>query len=204
MQAKAADARFQNARGRTRNGVFKLLDRADELAAELEKRDLKFITRYDDEYPEKLLDIYDAPTGLFAKGNLDALRAKSIAVVGTRRPTRYGAKVADEFSREFAKAGLTVISGFARGVDSIAHLACVNQSRPTVAVFAAGLDVVYPAEHRSLFESVLANDGLVVTEYPLGTKPLQYHFPERNRIVSGLADAVFLPQAAKRAARSSR
>lgn len=183
---------------------FKLLDRADELAAELEKRDLKFITRYDDEYPEKLLDIYDAPTGLFAKGNLDALRAKSIAVVGTRRPTRYGAKVADEFSREFAKAGLTVISGFARGVDSIAHIACVNQSKPTVAVFASGLDVVYPAEHRSLLESVLANDGLVVTEYPLGTKPLQYHFPERNRIVSGLADAVFLPQAAKRAARSSR
>lgn len=177
---------------------FKLLDRADELAAELEKRDLKFITRYDDEYPEKLLDIYDAPTGLFAKGNIDALRAKSIAVVGTRRPTRYGAKVADEFSREFAKAGLTVISGFARGVDSIAHLACVNQSKPTVAVFASGLDVVYPAEHRSLLESVLANDGLVVTEYPLGTKPLQYHFPERNRIVSGLADAVFLPQAAKK------
>lgn len=73
-----------------------------------------------------------------------------------------------------------------------------NQSKPTVAVFASGLDVVYPAEHRSLFESVLANDGLVVTEYPLGTKPLQYHFPERNRIVSGLADAVFLPQAAKK------
>ena len=94
---------------------FKLLDRADELAAELEKRDLKFITRYDDEYPEKLLDIYDAPTGLFAKGNLDALRAKSIAVVGTRRPTRYGAKVADEFSREFAKAGLTVHIGICKG-----------------------------------------------------------------------------------------
>lgn len=177
---------------------FKNVNKADALWLELEKRDIRFITRSDDEYPEKLADIYDAPTALFVKGNLACLGAKCVAVVGTRRPTRYGAKVADEFSREFAKAGLTVVSGFARGVDSIAHLACVNQSKPTVAVFASGLDVIYPAEHRSLMDGVLQSGGLIVSEYPLGTKPLQYHFPERNRIVSGLADGVFLPQAAKK------
>ena len=177
---------------------FKNVENADSLANELEKRDIRFLSFLDDAYPQKLFDIYDKPTALFVKGNLGALERKCVSVVGTRRPTRYGAKVADEFSREFSKAGVTIISGLARGIDGIAHLACVNQGNPTVAVFASGLDVIYPAEHRSLAESILANDGLLLSEYPLGTKPLQYHFPERNRIVSGLADAVFLPQAAKK------
>lgn len=177
---------------------FKKLARIDDIIADLRKREVHYITCYDDEYPDTLADIYDRPLVLFAKGNVSALKKRCISVVGTRRPTRYGAKVAEEFSREFAKAGLCIVSGFARGIDSIAHKACVDNGSATIAVFAGGIDVVYPAEHRGLMDSVLANGGVIVSEYPLGTKPLQYHFPERNRIVSGLSEAVFLPQAAKK------
>lgn len=164
----------------------------------LEKNEIHWITYLDEEYPQRLLELCDKPVLLFAKGNVDALSMRSIAVVGTRRPTRYGSRVAEDFSREFSRAGLCIVSGLARGVDGIAHKACINNASATIAVFASGLDVIYPAEHRGLVDNILANDGLIVSEYPPGTKPLQYHFPERNRIVSGICEAVFLPQAAKK------
>lgn len=164
----------------------------------LEKNEIHWITYLDEEYPQRLLELCDKPVLLFAKGNVDALSMRSIAVVGTRRPTRYGSRVAEDFSREFARAGLCIVSGLARGVDGIAHKACIDNASATIAVFASGLDVIYPAEHRGLVDNILANDGLIVSEYPPGTKPLQYHFPERNRIVSGICEAVFLPQAAKK------
>lgn len=173
-------------------------DRIDRTINELQKREIHWISCLDAEYPQTLMELYDKPTMLFVKGNVDALSMRAISVVGTRRPTRYGSRVAEEFSREFARAGLCVISGLARGVDGIAHKACVDNGSPTIAVFAGGLDVIYPAEHRGLVDGILANGGALVSEYPLGTKPLQYHFPERNRIVSGLGEAVFLPQAAKK------
>lgn len=164
----------------------------------LEKNEIHWITYLDEEYPQRLLELCDKPVLLFTKGNVDALSMRSIAVVGTRRPTRYGSRVAEDFSREFARAGLCIVSGLARGVDGIAHKACIDNASATIAVFASGLDVIYPAEHRGLVDNILANDGLIVSEYPPGTKPLQYHFPERNRIVSGICEAVFLPQAAKK------
>ena len=169
----------------------------DEIEKDLKSHEVDYVTFLDDDYPERLFDIYERPQVLFFKGNKRILNADSIAVVGTRKPTRYGAKIADEFAREFARAGLVVVSGFARGIDATAHKACVMNGLPTIAVFACGLDVVYPAEHRGLYDGILANDGLLVSEYPLGAKPLQYHFPDRNRIISGLARAVFLPEAAK-------
>lgn len=180
------------------NEFYDKLGKIDGILEDLQKREIHWITYLDEDYPEELCDVYDKPIALFLKGNTDALKMRKIAVVGTRRPTRYGAKVAEEFSREFARAGLCIVSGFARGVDGISHKACVDNGSATIAVFACGLDVVYPAEHRGLMDGILANGGLLVSEYPLGTKPLQYHFPDRNRIVSGLSEAVFLPQAAKK------
>ena len=162
---------------------------------EMERKEVGWITFYDEEYPENLRETYDFPLVLFAKGNTSLLNSDIIAVVGTRTPTRYGQKVADSFTRDFARAGMTIVSGFARGVDSIAHKACVETDSPTIAVFACGLDTCYPAEHKGLYESILNAGGLLVAEYPLGTKPLQYHFPERNRIISGLSRGVFLPEA---------
>ena len=176
---------------------FKNLARIDDILKELSSHDVDFVTFLDDDYPERLFETYDKPLVLFLKGNKSLLARDTIAVVGTRKPTKYGAKIADEFAREFGVAGLTVVSGFARGIDATAHKACVTNGLKTIAVFACGLDVVYPAEHKGLYDGILANDGLLVSEYPLGAKPLQYHFPDRNRIISGLARAVFLPEAAK-------
>ena len=115
---------------------YKKLQSVDDIVEDLKKRDVHYITCYDDEYPEQLAEVYDRPLLLFVKGNVSALKKRCISVVGTRRPTRYGAKVAEEFSREFAKAGLCIVSGFARGIDSIAHKACVENGCETVLSFA--------------------------------------------------------------------
>lgn len=175
---------------------FELIESIDSVFDKMERQDVTFVTYLDDDYPDKLRGIDDMPIGLFAKGDLKALDGVCVGVVGTRHPTRYGSKVAEEFAKEFALAGVTVVSGFARGIDSLAHRACIEQGAPTVAVWGSGLDVCYPAEHRGLADSIIANGGLLVSEYPLGSKPLQYHFPERNRIISGLSDGVLLAEAA--------
>lgn len=178
---------------------FENLDKADGFVEDMKSKSVHWITYLDDEsYPEPLANIADPPIVLFVKGNAEILKSDCIGVVGSRRATRYGEKVAEDFTRDFARVGLTVVSGFARGIDGIAHKACVASGAPTVAVFACGLDVIYPAEHKGLMDGILKNGGAIVSEYPLGTRPLQYHFPERNRIISGLSKGVFLAQAAKK------
>lgn len=177
---------------------FKNYDNIDSIFDKLVKNDVHWVTYLDDEYPDELSGLDDKPYVLFVKGNYSALKNVCIGIVGSRRATRYGVKVAEEFAREFARAGVTVVSGFARGIDATAHKACVAMGKPTVAVFACGLDICYPAEHRGLIDGVLLNGGAIVSEYMLGVKPLQYHFPERNRIISGLSRAVLLAEAAKR------
>lgn len=167
----------------------------DEIMDKMSLAGVNWVSMIDNEYPDALREIYDVPPVLFCKGNVALLKSKCIGVVGTRTPTRYGQKVCDSFSREFARSGLTIVSGFARGVDSIAHKAAVESDAPTIAVFACGLDTCYPSEHRGLYDAIIGHNGLIVSEYPLGVKPLQYHFPERNRIISGLSEGVFLPEA---------
>lgn len=167
----------------------------EDIISRLNREGVNYVSIIDDEYPDQLREIYDPPIVLFCKGDVSVLKTRCIGVVGTRTPTRYGQKVCDSFAREFARSGLTVVSGFARGVDSIAHKAVVDSDAPTIAVFACGLDTCYPSENRGLYDAIIAHGGLIVTEYPLGVKPLQYHFPERNRIISGLSEGVFLPEA---------
>ncbi len=167
----------------------------DDIIKKMQAAEIGWITYLDEQYSDRLREIDAFPPVLFVKGNAELLNSDCITVVGTRTPTRYGAKICDSFVRDFVRAGLTVVSGFARGVDGIAHKVCVDSEAPTIAVFACGLDVCYPAEHKGLMEGILSTGGLIVSEYSLGTKPLQYHFPERNRIVSGLSIGVFLPEA---------
>lgn len=176
---------------------FEKLNEAGSHLRMLENNKIHWVSVYDDDYPEALKEIDDAPLTLFLKGDVSLLHKDAIAVVGTRRPTRYGIKVAENFTRDFSNAGLVIVSGFARGIDSAAHKAAVELDNPTIAVFACGIDVCYPAENRGLYNAVLEKGGLIVSEYAMGTKPLQYHFPERNRLISGLSKAVFLPEAAK-------
>lgn len=184
--------------GESATDFFNFVAQADAYADALEKKGIGWVTFLDDEYPELLRETDSRPAVLFTKGNASLLGTFSIAIVGTRRPTRYGAKLADEFAREFARAGITVVSGFAKGIDSCAHRACVDAGAPTVAVFGCGVDVCYPAENKALYAAVLEHNGLFVSEYAPGTHPMPFRFPERNRIISGLCRGVLLPEATEK------
>ncbi|MDE5654548.1 MAG: DNA-processing protein DprA [Clostridia bacterium] len=168
---------------------------ADNMIAKMEKEGIKVITIVDEDYPDSLKDIYDPPYTLYYKGDKSLFYSKDLlAVVGARRVSTYGKNVMQNFAPVFVKSGLKIISGLARGVDSIGHRISLENNSPTVAVVANGLDMCYPSENLDM-QMQIAKTGLVISEYPMGTKPLQYHFPERNRIISALSQAVFIPEA---------
>jgi DNA processing protein len=146
-------------------------------------------------YPDHLGDLPDAPDVLFVKGRLPP--RPGVAIVGTRRCTRYGMGLARVYGQACAAAGWPVISGLARGADAEAHRGVVDAGGVGVAVLGCGPDIVYPAEHRPLFDGLLAVGGAVVTEYPPGTRPEPWRFPPRNRIIAGLAAAVVVVEAAE-------
>lgn len=144
------------------------------------------VSFWEERYPELLKSIYDPPPFLFASGEYAATDRYAVAIVGTRMPSAYGISVAEDFSSGLARRGITVVSGLARGIDTIAHETALNSGGRTVAVIGSGLDVVYPPENRNLYRRI-AGRGLVLSEYGMGSKPDAMNFPRRNRIISGLA-----------------
>lgn len=142
-------------------------------------------------YPRLLREIDAAPPVLFVRGTLREEDHRALAVVGTRRATAYGRQAALQFARELAQRGYTVVSGLARGIDTIAHLASLEAGGRTIAVLGSGLDIIYPAENAKLAARI-AEQGALVSEYPLGTKPAATNFPQRNRIISGLSRGVLV------------
>ena len=155
---------------------------------------MRFIERGDEDYPEVLAGRINSPPGLFTKGRLPA--KPGVAVVGTRRCTSYGSRLATDYGRAVAKAGWPLISGLARGIDAAAHRGTVAEGGPGVAVLGSGLDVVYPRENLPLARRLLEGGGAVISEYPPGAAPLAWRFPPRNRIIAGLARAVVVVEAA--------
>jgi len=147
--------------------------------------DARYIHYWEPDYPLMLKKIYDPPVGLFMHG-WGSLDGDFLAVVGTRQPTPYGRDQARHLSHELVAVGLGIVSGFARGIDSVAHSAAIETGGRTVAVMGCGVDVVYPAENRKLYTALLEK-GLAISEYPPGTKPEAHHFPQRNRIISGVS-----------------
>ncbi len=145
-------------------------------------------------YPERLADLPDAPDLLFVRGAAPDM--PTVAVVGTRRCTAYGRALAREYGQVVAEAGWCLVSGLARGIDGAAHEGTVVASGAGVAVLGSGLDVLYPAEHRDLASDLVDRGGAVISEYPPGTIPEPWRFPPRNRIISGMADAVVVVEAA--------
>lgn len=152
----------------------------------LEKLGGKIITIWDQEYPSILKKIYDPPILFYILGEFAESDQYSIAIVGTRQPTNYGKVHAEKISMDLAKQGITIISGMARGIDSIAHNAAIKSGGRTIAIIGSGLDVIYPAENKKLFDKISEN-GAIISEYALGTKPDAQNFPRRNRIISGLS-----------------
>ncbi|HVI92970.1 MAG TPA: DNA-processing protein DprA [Anaeromyxobacter sp.] len=150
----------------------------------------------DGQYPEQLARVVDRPAELRVRGTLGDLRR--VAVVGTRRPDPYGEEVARDLARDLARAGVSVVSGGALGIDGVAHAAALEAGGHTVAVLGTGVDVLHPATHRPLFERMLAAGGALVSELPDGTPGFRSNFPRRNRIVSGMSEAVIVVRAGAR------
>ncbi len=161
------------------------IDPAAELAR-LAASGVRAIPRLDPAYPQRLREIHDAPPLIYVRGEWLPDDEWSVAVVGTRRATAYGRQAAGELARGLAANRITIVSGLARGIDSIAHRAALEANGRTVAVLASGLDTIYPAEHARLADEI-AERGALITDYPLGTKPRAEFFPRRNRIMSGVA-----------------
>jgi DNA processing protein len=149
----------------------------------------------DPRYPPRLREIYDPPALLFARGRVELLETLMVGVVGTRRPTAYGIAAAERLSKDLAAAGLTIVSGMARGIDTAAHRAVLKSSADgmagTIAVFGCGVDQVYPAENRKLAQEI-ASRGLVISEFPMAAPPYPQNFPFRNRIISGMSAGVLV------------
>ncbi len=150
------------------------------------KINANIITFWDDEYPELLKRIYYPPILLYTFGKFSTNDINSVAIVGTRQPTNYGKLNAERFAIELVKNNLTIVSGLARGIDSIAHQAALKAGGRTIAVIGSGLDVIYPPENKKLFDEI-KEKGIIISEYELGTKPDAQNFPKRNRIISGLS-----------------
>ena len=149
-------------------------------------------------YPNKLKSIYDPPELLYCLGDIRLLNEPSIAIVGTRNASNYGKRIAYNLSQELSKRGVTIISGLASGIDSYAHEGAFKNVGKTIAVLGSGIDVIYPKENEDLYKSIIKNGGLIVSEFPLGTKPEKDNFPKRNRIISGLSDGVVVVEAKKK------
>lgn len=167
------------------------------LEAELEKLDrygVKVFTCHDAGYPSRLKEIYDYPPILYVRGSLLPEDEWCLAVVGTRRATVYGRQVTEEIVADLTRSKITIVSGLAKGIDSVAHRSALEAGGRSIAVFASGLDIVYPAENASLARSIMQR-GALISEYPLGTRPRPDNFPRRNRIMSGLSLGVLIVEA---------
>ena len=170
------------------------------LDAEMEKLEryrIKVLVYEDPLYPARLKEIYDYPPVLYVRGNLPVQDEPCLAIVGTRRPTIYGRQVTEEIVADLARSKITIVSGLARGIDSVAHRAALDAGGKTIAVFASGLDIVYPGENAKLAQAIMEH-GAVLSENPLGAKPKPENFPLRNRIMSGLSLGVLVVEAGER------
>ena len=152
------------------------------------------------DYPKQLKEIYEPPLKLYILGNKELLKDKGIAIVGARKATEYGRKVAEQISKQLSECGINVISGLALGIDTYAHLGTLQENciGKTIAVLGSGLDKIYPKENINLAKQIIKSGGCIISEYPIGTKPEKLHFPQRNRIISGLSQGVLVVEARER------
>ena len=166
-------------------------------ADRLERAGVRALTLRDEAYPARLRETYDPPPVLYVRGTLTKTDERSITVVGTRHMTSYGREVTRMVTEELARNGMTIVSGLALGIDAVAHKAALDAQGRTLAVLACGLDMVYPTGHRALAERITEN-GALISDYPLGTKPKPEYFPRRNRILAGLTLGTIVTEAPER------
>ncbi|MCB0833067.1 MAG: DNA-processing protein DprA [Bacteroidetes bacterium] len=168
--------------------------RVEDQLNRMAKYDVRLVSFWDEEYPERLRQIHDAPAFLFIRGSLRPDDERSVAIVGTRRCTAYGRLMAAKLAGELAALGVTIVSGLARGIDTAAHESAVEAGGRTIAVLGSGVDCIYPSENGRLAASII-NAGAVLSDYPMGTGPDAVNFPNRNRLISGISLGVVVVEA---------
>ena len=194
----AEDGEIEGALGSHRRDIRRIcrrdLDEANRVAAYCSSHGISIITWFDPAYPAVLRDLSDPPAILFCMGDVTLLSStKTVGIVGTRMPSEYAQKMTFEIARDLARAGAIIVSGMAFGIDGVAAAGSLSVGGKTIAVLGCGLDMTYPAKHAKLRASILQN-GLLISEYPPGSPPERFHFPERNRIISGLSRGVFVAE----------
>jgi DNA processing protein len=172
--------------------AFKDFSKAEEEIKFIEKYKIRPLFLTDSDYPKRLLNCFDSPTLLYYKGEADLNAIKMIAIIGTRSHTDYAKQVTENLVKELAAQNITVVSGLAFGVDSIAHKSAIKNGLPTIGVLAHGLDQIYPAEHTGLAKDMIKHRGGLLTEFRSKSKPDKHNFPTRNRIVAGMTDATIV------------
>ena len=174
--------------------AFKKFEIGEKLVEKTISSGMKIYSLWDKEYPQLLKKIYDPPVFLFSIGKPLKVKEDAVAIVGTRTSTQYGKRVAKKLATEISSKNVVIVSGLARGIDTVAHTAAVQNQQRTIAVLGSGLDVIYPSENRKLAESIMEK-GTIISEFPIGTKPEASNFPKRNRIISGLSHATIVVEA---------
>lgn len=199
----ASEAAFSEVSGLSRADVHALCDRdltaAERIMADCRRKGIKILTFDSPYYPRLLARIYDPPYVLYARyrERIDLNEHMTLAIVGTRQCSSYGAQMAESVARNLAKEGVTVVSGMAKGIDGAANAGALRGGGKTVAVLGCGVDVCYPPEHKELMQAIIDN-GMVLSEYPPGTLPLSSHFKPRNRIITGLSNGTVIVEAPAR------
>ncbi len=192
-------ADFEEIASVTDNLIAENIKMAEEINVEkelkfIEKEEIKILLYLDDAYPGRLKEITDFPPVLFVKGDTSIFSGHCIAVIGTRSPSGYGESMAKKFSYELAQSGVVIVSGMARGIDSISHQSAIDAGGKTIAVLGSGIDKIYPPENKKLYYKI-AERGAVISEFPIGMPPYPGNFLKRNRIISGLSEGVLVIEA---------
>ena len=169
----------------------------DDWIAELEEKEIDFYSYRHPRYPRLLREIADPPIGIYVRGELPDDDIDTVAIIGARRCSRYGSKVAYEIAKDLGKTNVIVVSGMARGIDSKGHSGILDGGGRTIAVLGCGVDVCYPPENQELMDRIIRN-GCVISEYPPGTEAIPQHFPSRNRIIAGLSKMVVVVEAGQK------
>jgi DNA processing protein len=171
-----------------------IFEKAEKELNEIIKKGYGVVTLEDETYPANLKNISDPPILMYYKGNITTEDINSVGIVGTRTPSKHGMEIAYKIAYDLSKASITIVSGLAKGIDSSGHRGCVDANGRTIAVLGSGIDIIYPYENRKLAEKIIANGGLILSEFPIGTKPERYNFPQRNRIIAGITLGIIVIQ----------